>query len=382
MATVGSSDTPTPPVENVNTNSNPSQEAAIEETQGRSRRKTDPAWGYCTQIMEGGRKKIKCMFCDMIFLGGGIHRFKEHLGKYPGNVAACKKVDPEVEHTMLKSIEDWNEKKKKMQQDYVEGHPYGPDAEEDDVVEVSKTNEGPSVRVAAAATSNKGKKRPATTPGVGKYFKPRTGPGDQPTIKSVLQGEAVKEKTDMCVIRWFLDASIPFNATNSIFYQPMIDAIVAFGSGYKGPLCNVMRGRLLAKCVEETKKFVDGFRKVWRETGCTIMADGWTDRKRRTLINFLVYCPKGHEILEDNPPRLNSEELEAFRTKLSELSIQCSDDWELDLDLVEAEAMDESDEVVDVQNLRHQEDAYEYGGMAFEVGGEQPEDEWDPINFY
>ncbi|CAN6305466.1 unnamed protein product [Urochloa humidicola] len=30
-------------------------------------------------------------------------------------------------------------------------------------------------------------------------------------------------------------------------------------------------------------------------------------------------------ILEDNPPRLNSEELEAFRTKLSELSIQCSD---------------------------------------------------------
>jgi len=24
-----------------------------------------------------------------------------------------------------------------------------------------------------------------------------------------------------------------------------------------------------------------------------IMADGWTDRKRRTLINFLVYCPKG-----------------------------------------------------------------------------------------
>jgi hypothetical protein len=23
------------------------------------------------------------------------------------------------------------------------------------------------------------------------------------------------------------------------------------------------------------------------------MIDGWTDQKRRTLINFLVYCPKG-----------------------------------------------------------------------------------------
>jgi hypothetical protein len=31
-----------------------------------------------------------------LFLGGGIHRFKEHLAKYRGNVVACKKVDPEV----------------------------------------------------------------------------------------------------------------------------------------------------------------------------------------------------------------------------------------------------------------------------------------------
>ena len=48
----------------------------------------------------------------MIFQRGGIHRFKEHLAKYPGNVAACKKVDSKVEHTMYQNIEDWNEKKK------------------------------------------------------------------------------------------------------------------------------------------------------------------------------------------------------------------------------------------------------------------------------
>ena len=171
-----------------------------------------------------------------------------------------------------------------MQRDYVEGHPYGPEAAEDDVVEVSNNN---------AAPSNKGKKRPAATSSVGKYFKPRTGPGDQPTIKSVLQGEAVKERTDMCVTRWFLDASIPFHAANSEFYQPMFDAVAAFGGGYKAPLCNQLRGRYLAKAVEETRQFVDGFHQNWRKSGCTIMADGWTDRKRRTLINFLVYCPKG-----------------------------------------------------------------------------------------
>jgi hypothetical protein len=116
-------------------------------------------------------------------------------------------------------------------------------------------------------------------------------------------------------------------------------------------------------------------------------------------------------ILEDNPPRLNSEELEAFRTKLSEMSIQCSDgnvsceisliniytsfclytitsklinkasDLELDLDLVEADAMDDSDEIMDDQNFR-QEDAHDYGGIGIDVGGAEPQDEWDPINFY
>jgi len=240
------------------------------------------------------------MFCNDVFAGGGIHRFKEHLAKYLGNVAACKKVNPEVEHAMFQNIEDWNEKKKKAQKDYEEGNAYGPEPGEQDDVEVSVANAPavPSQHVAAAPAANKGKKRPATTPNISKYFRTRTCPGDQPTIKSVLQGEAVKEKTDLCMTRWFLDASIPFNASNSIFYQPMIDVVCAYGSGYKGPNFNRLCGSLLAKCVAETRNFVDGFCSTWRETGCTIMADGWTDRKRRTLINFLVYCPKGTVFLK------------------------------------------------------------------------------------
>ena len=73
----------------------------------------------------------------------------------------------------------------------------------------------------------------------------------------------------------------------------MIDAIASIGSGYKGPSMYRMRGPLLAKNVEATKKFAEGYRKAWKDSGCTIMSDGWTDRKKRTLINFLVYCPKG-----------------------------------------------------------------------------------------
>ncbi|XP_026410085.1 uncharacterized protein LOC113305216 [Papaver somniferum] len=41
------------------------------------------------------------------------------------------------------------------------------------------------------------------------------------------------------------------------------------------------------------KKFVDTFREHWKRFGCSIMSDGWTDGKKRHLINFLVNCPKG-----------------------------------------------------------------------------------------
>jgi hypothetical protein len=32
---------------------------------------------------------------------------------------------------------------------------------------------------------------------------------------------------------------------------------------------------------------------VWKKTGCTIMTDGWTDRRRITILIFLVNSPKG-----------------------------------------------------------------------------------------
>ncbi|GFY91114.1 hypothetical protein Acr_07g0013100 [Actinidia rufa] len=39
-------------------------------------------------------------------------------------------------------------------------------------------------------------------------------------------------------------------------------------------------------------------RENWVKYGCSIMADGWTDGKGRTLINFLVNCPKGSMFIE------------------------------------------------------------------------------------
>ncbi|KAL3497947.1 hypothetical protein ACH5RR_040679 [Cinchona calisaya] len=109
---------------------------------------------------------------------------------------------------------------------------------------------------------------------IGTMFMPRTTPGGQPSIKSVLQGKEAKEKVDLAVAKWMIDASIPFNAANSAYYQTMFDAACSFGAGYKAPNFYDLRGYLLTKNVVHVKNFVDSFRSTWKETKCTIMADG------------------------------------------------------------------------------------------------------------
>lgn len=45
--------------------------------------------------------------------------------------------------------------------------------------------------------------------------------------------------------RWWYDIDIPLNATNSLYYQPIIDAIVFFGLGFKSIGFHDVKGPLL-----------------------------------------------------------------------------------------------------------------------------------------
>jgi len=152
------------------------------------------------------------------------------------------------------------------------------------VEELRRTPKSP-----VSSKSQKGK----NTIHVDDYFMPRTTPKAQPSLKSVLQNKKIVEKCDKAIAKWMIDAIVPFNAINSTYYQPMIDVISSMSPVYKSPfffyrIC----GPLLYKWFDEGRKLVKIYQEVWKETRCTMMADGWTDHPRRTLINFLVYCPK------------------------------------------------------------------------------------------
>ncbi|KAK8921641.1 hypothetical protein KSP39_PZI020191 [Platanthera zijinensis] len=111
--------------------------------------------------------------------------------------------------------------------------------------------------------------------------------------KSKKHKKEVVHRADMAVARWFFDRCIPMNALNSAFAQKAIDAIAAIGPGYKLPSYHMMRINLLKDCKEECRLLIDSYREHWKVSGCTLMADGWTDMRNRTLINFLVYSYRG-----------------------------------------------------------------------------------------
>ncbi|GAV85530.1 DUF659 domain-containing protein/Dimer_Tnp_hAT domain-containing protein, partial [Cephalotus follicularis] len=95
------------------------------------------------------------------------------------------------------------------------------------------------------------------------------------------------------VAHWVYDAFIHFNALQSPYFQPAIDAMVGIGRGFKGPSYHEIRVVLLKDCNKECQLLVETYRSNLEKNGFTIMVYGWTDNRQRTLINFLVYCPAG-----------------------------------------------------------------------------------------
>ncbi|XP_022899334.1 uncharacterized protein LOC111412634 [Olea europaea var. sylvestris] len=188
-----------------------------------------------------------------------------------GDVDSCCKVPPDVRFKMKENLDVFVAKKQI----------------------IPPNSKGKGTVVGKNERKERGIKPLKQQNGIGSYFMPRTGLGNQPTIKSVLQSKEAIEKCDLTLSKWMIDSCIPFNAVNSVYYQQSIDAIASMGPGYKGPNFHSLRGYLLAKNVKEVQNYVESYRSTWKTTGCTIMADGWTDQCRRTLINFLVYCPKG-----------------------------------------------------------------------------------------
>jgi len=119
-----------------------------------------------------------------------------------------------------------------------------------------------------------------------------TGEGLQATLNQMYK-KGDKEKVDAQVAEFFYTSAIPFNAIRNPAFIKMCDMIARYGVGYKPPSYHDIREKLLKQAVEKTDVVLEEYKEEWKRTGCTIMSDGWTDKKGHSICNFLVNSPKG-----------------------------------------------------------------------------------------
>ena len=149
------------------------------------------------------------------------------------------------------------------------------------------------------------------------FFLPRTTPGSQPTLESF--NEKKRKEADMAVRRFWYHNNISFNCAKSYFYQPMVDAIAATGPGYKAPSYNALRGKELDEELQCVKDQLESIKKSWKFTGCIVLSDGWTDQRGRTIINFVIACPKGTMFLKSIDASSHVKDAHLIFTLLAEV---------------------------------------------------------------
>ncbi|GLJ27231.1 hypothetical protein SUGI_0533890 [Cryptomeria japonica] len=257
-------------------------------------RQKDFAWTHCTAVP--GSTKVKCNWC-LEEISGGIYRFKWHLSKERGNnTVICKACPTDVSYQAKQSLDGIAESKAKKARIGVELGSSSADPRMNHLGE--EDGEDGSFKE-SGSTHNSIARGPNTGGGnTNAFFQPRTTAGSQTTLESTGWRKTVTEQAKKAIANYWYSSHTAFHASRNPYWQPMIDAIAAVGPGFQAPSCESLRVGMLKDAVEDVQDVVKQHRLQWARTGCSIMSDGWTDRRNRTLINFLVSCEIGTVFLK------------------------------------------------------------------------------------
>ncbi|CAH1438746.1 unnamed protein product [Lactuca virosa] len=262
------------------------------------KREDDIGWKHGKRV-EGNTNWVLWNYCPNV-AKGGITRHKHHLAGDSTSVCKCLRAPLDV-RKLFKNIFE------KQKQDKVERNRIP--LFDDDVVDINDEDEEEAGEVPfslgkRAISSSKSTLHHKKVKGaLDTYFRPSNETGKKKgylvgtpehiQLHKKLRGEAVQK-----FALWMYDAGLAFNAVKYDSLGPALEAITIHGPGMKPPSYHEVRVPLLKLEKEHTKKLLILNETEKKAIGCSLMADGWRDRKGRALINFLVNTPRGSMFLE------------------------------------------------------------------------------------
>lgn len=207
-------------------------------------REKDICWEYAEKL-DGN--KVKCKFCSRV-LNGGISRLKHHLSRLPSKgVNPCAKVRDDVTDRVRSIL-----------------------SAKDDPKDASITNN---------------KYKPPPPPPLSPL------PSDATSKLLFPSSPNAQEIAERSISLFFFENKIDFGVARSPSYHHMLDAVAKCGPGFVPPCALSLKTQLLDSVKSEIRLQLKDTEKEWVTTGCTLIAEAWTDNKSRALINFSVSSP-------------------------------------------------------------------------------------------
>ncbi|XVE73527.1 hypothetical protein DITRI_Ditri11bG0125300 [Diplodiscus trichospermus] len=290
------------------------QNLVIKFTPLRSLGYVDPGWEHCV-AQDEKKKRVKCNYCEKI-ISGGINRFKQHLARISGEVAFCEKAPEEV-YLKIKENMKWHRTgrrhrkpdTKEISTFYLHSDNEDEGGDEDgylqctskDILDiddkVSDSDIRNNVRGRSPGSSGNGAqpllKRSRLDSVFLKSLKGQTSAHYKQTRAKIGFEKKTRREVISAICKFFYHAGIPSNAANSPYFHKMLELVGQYGQGLQGPSSQLISGRFLQEEIANIKEYLAGFKASWAFTGCSVMADSWNDAQGRSMINFLVSCPRG-----------------------------------------------------------------------------------------
>ena len=185
----------------------------------------------------------------------------------------------------------------------------GLEAEEDDV----RNNEGDARSSVGGASASKRSRPNVVEAGVGgsqsvsgphatriplpESRGPPRGSLQAASIQGGFQRDA-KTLATCELTRLFVRCAIPFHVAKTTQWRKTMKAISRIGCEWEGPTSEALRTRELQREKSSIEERLLPLRETWKKYGCTILCDGWSDVRRRSVYNVLVSCCKGTMFLK------------------------------------------------------------------------------------
>lgn len=250
----------------------------------------DSAWEHVTILHEykggGGSKRWKCKYCGLE-RGGAATRIKDHLAGVPNkDIGPCDHVPADVKA----SLQPW-----KHSRMVIAGASSAAEGPDDSLLSAAA---GPTKRSRVTSEADAGSTDYAhRSPLPGASSSGTRGTVQKASIQASLQKQAIAEATRE-LTRLFIQCAIPFYVLRTPRWKIAMKAVSRIGCEWEGPSYEGMQTRELRNEKARIQAQLEPLKATWAKYGCTVLCDGWSDVRRRSVYNILVSSCKGTMFLK------------------------------------------------------------------------------------